>query len=420
MKQSQLFTKTRREAPKDEVAKNAQLLIRAGYIHKEMAGVYSYLPLGLRVLRKIEQIIREAMDNSGAQEVQMTALQDPTIWKDANNRWDDNVVDNWFKTKLANDTQLGLGFSHEEPLVRILKGHLNSYKDFPLAVYQIQAKFRNELRSKSGIMRGREFMMKDLYSFHLSEEDFTEYYEKMAGIYLDVFKEVGLGDTTVRTKASGGSFSKFSDEFQTFSDAGEDTIYLCQSCSIAINDEIIAEQDSCPDCGAAKDKLETKKSIEVGNIFPLKAKFTEAGGLKVSDAEGTEKQILMGCYGIGVSRLMGTIVEVLSDDQGIVWPKNIAPFAVHLVELGGEQNADVRKDAEALYAELNDAGIEVLYDDRDRKPGEKFADSDLMGMPYRVVVSAKTLESGTYELKERQSGEVKMVSKDDLMKAIQG
>lgn len=413
MRQSHLFTKTRKEAPSDEVSKNAQLLIRAGYIHKEMAGVYTYLPLGLRVLKNIENAIREAMDSTGAQEVLMTALQDPAIWQDDNNRWDDAVVDNWFKTKLSNGTDLGLGFSHEEPLVRILKSHINSYKDLPLVVYQIQVKFRNELRSKSGIMRGREFMMKDLYSFHLDEDDFSQYYEKMAQVYLQLFSDIGLGDRTVRTKASGGSFSKFSDEFQTFSDAGEDTIYLCGKCNIAINDEIIAEQNSCPECGVGKDTLETKKSIEVGNIFPLKAKFTEAGGLKVSGDDSQSQQIMMGCYGIGVTRLMGTVVEVLSDENGIVWPEEIAPFHYHLVRIGDSEG--VVKAADELYEKLQ-AQHDVLYDDRDARPGTKFADSDLIGIPWRIVISEKTMAEGKLELKNRASGEVEMVTEDSLLK----
>jgi len=413
MRQSQLFTKTRREVPKDETSKNAQLLIRAGYIHKEMAGVYSYLPLGLGVLKNIEQIIRIALNAVGAQEVFMTTLQDPEIWK-ATNRWDDKIVDNWFKTKLKNDTEIGLATTHEEPLVRILKDHISSYKDLitetQLSIYQFQTKFRNELRSKSGIMRGREFMMKDQYSFHLSEKSFDNYYEMMARTYLSIFDKVGLGSVTVRTKASGGSFSKFSDEFQTFSDAGEDKIYLCDACKIAINNEIIQEQSSCISCLKPKENLLEKKSIEIGNIFPLKSKFTDAGGLKVKDSNGNDVSVLMGCYGIGLGRLMGTIVEVLSDEKGIVWPESVAPFKIHLLVLNEEQ----KLVADNLYEELKRREVAVLYDDRDISVGEKFADADLLGMPLRVLVSNKSITAGGYEVKGRSENVSKIMSVNEL------
>ncbi len=393
MLQSQLFTKTRREAPKDEVAKNAQLLIRAGYVHKEMAGVYDLLPLGLRVFKKIENIIREEMNRVGGQELIMTALQDKTIWEKTN-RWDDEVVDNWFKSALKDGGEMGLGHSHEEPLVRIMSQHISSYRDLPKAVYQIQTKFRNELRAKSGILRGREFVMKDLYSFVRTQEELDHYHEAVADAYKKIFERVGIGERTFRTKAAGGSFSKYSDEFQMLCDAGEDTIYLDRAKGEAINKEIAEEFDVSA--------LEEAKAIEVGNIFKLGTRFSEPLGLTYKDESGSELPVLMGCYGIGLGRLMGSIVEALGDDKGLVWPEAVAPFQVHLVQLGDE--AEVKSEAEELYRELTANNIEVLWDDRDARAGEKFADSDLIGIPLRVVVSSKTLTEGKFECVSRESG----------------
>ena len=323
MRQSKLFTKTKKEAPSDEVSKNAELLVRGGFVHKEMAGVFSYLPLGLRVLKKIENIIREEMDKAGAQEVLMTALQNPELWKKTG-RWDDEVVDAWFKTKLKNDTELGLGLSHEEPLVNILSSFVSSYKDLPLAVYQIQTKFRNELRAKSGILRGREFMMKDAYSFHATEEDFEEFYEKMKDVYKNIFKRAGIGHLTYLTFASGGIFSKYSHEFQTITSAGEDTIYVDEASAVAVNQEVFNDE-VLSSLGLEKEKLAERTAIEVGNIFELKTKFSQPFNFSYTDEKGEKKIILMGCYGIGLGRLMGTIVEVLSDDKGIIWPSSVAP-----------------------------------------------------------------------------------------------
>jgi len=409
MKQSQLFTKTRKEAPRDEVSKNAQLLIRAGFVHKEMAGVYSFLPLGLRVLDKINSIIRKEMNAIGGQEIFMTALQDKNIWEKTS-RWSDDVIDNWFKTSLKNGTELGLGFTHEEPITRIMTNYISSYKDLPFSAYQIQTKFRNEARAKSGIMRGREFMMKDLYSFSRDEKEHDEFYQKAGEAYMKIFNTVGVGDKTFKTFASGGSFSKYSHEFQTISDAGEDKIYICEKCSIAVNEEIIKEQNKCPECGNSK--LKEGKSIEVGNIFSLGTRFSEALGLTYNDEKGEKQFVIMGCYGIGPGRVMGTIVETLSDEKGIVWPESVAPFQVHLLSL----NED--KEAEKVYNELEKAGIEVLFDDRDTRPGEKFADSDLIGIPWRVVVSKKSLENGGVEVKRRDGDDGEVMSIKELIKKI--
>lgn len=410
MRQSLLFTKTRKEAPKDEVSKNAQLLIQAGYIHKEMAGVYSFLPLGLRTLEKIIGIIRQEMNAIGSQEIFLTTLQDKAIWEKTN-RWSDDVVDNWFKTKLKNETELGLGFTHEEPLTALMTEYISSYRDVPVYAYQFQTKFRNEARAKSGIMRGREFIMKDLYSFSRDAKQHEEFYEKVKQAYLNIFSRSGLGKKTYLTYASGGTFSKYSHEFQTITDAGEDTIHVCDNCRVAVNNEIIAEQDACPQCGN-KD-LKKEKAVEVGNIFSLGTKFSDAFGLTYLDEQGQGKPVIMGSYGIGPGRLMGTIVEVLADENGLVWPKEVAPFNIHLVLLHGK-NGRAKERADRLYDSLLGKGIEVLYDDRDVRAGEKFADADLIGLPNRVVVSDKTLESGKFEFKKRTEEKARLIDEKEL------
>ena len=413
MRQSQLFTKTRKDAPKDEVSKNAQLLIRAGYIHKEMAGVYAMLPLGLRVFNNIVSIIREEMNAIDGQELSMTALQDPAPWKESG-RWDDKAIDVWFKTALKSGGEVGLGTTHEEPVTRLMTEYISSYRDLPRVVYQFQTKFRNELRAKSGIMRTREFVMKDMYSFSRNEEEFRKFYELAAAAYKKVFERVGLGDVTYRTFASGGSFSKFSDEFQTISDAGEDIIYVHEGKKIAVNKEVYTDE-VLKELGLSKDELVEKKAIEVGNIFPLATRFSDALNLKYKDEEGKEHTPIMGCYGIGPARLMGTVAELLSDDKGLVWPESIAPFRAHLIELSNG-NSDVMNEAEEVYKQLTQAKVEVLWDDRDARAGEKFADSDLLGIPWRVVVSEKTLASGKYECVERKSGKVVHITLDELLK----
>lgn len=414
MRLSQLFTKTRKQAPADELAKNAQLLIKAGFIHKEMAGVYSFLPLGLRVLNNVADIVRQEMNAIGAQELLMPALQLKERYE-ATNRWDDKVVDNWFKTKLVNGAELGLGFSHEENLSPIVKSYLNSYKDLPFAAYQIQTKFRNELRSKSGIMRGREFLMKDMYSFALTQEQHDTFYEQAKQAYIKVFERLGLGDETFVTFASGGSFSKYSHEFQTLSEAGEDTLYLDRQKKIAVNKEVLSDE-VLKELGLESSELEEVKGIEVGNIFTLGTKFSAPFDLTVTDEAGMPQTILMGCYGIGISRAMGTVAELLSDDSGLIWPDNIAPAKVYLVRLG--DNQEVVATADHMYNHLCDTGIEVLYDDREARAGEKFADADLMGIPYRLVVSDKTVAAKRHELKRRTENEAKLLSMEEIVKAL--
>lgn len=415
MRQSRLFAKTRKEAPSDEVSRNAELLIRGGYLYKEMAGVYTYLPLGLRVLAKIQEIIREEMNAVGGQEVSMTALQNPELWKKTN-RWDDAVVDNWFKTKLKNEAELGLGFSHEEPLVHMLTGYVSSYKDLPLAVYQFQTKFRNELRAKSGILRGREFLMKDMYSFHRDQADLDAFYEKMKGVYASIFRRVGIGHLTYLTFASGGSFSKYSHEFQTLTGAGEDTIYVDEEKAIAINKEVY-DDDTLATLGLDRAKLVEHKAIEVGNIFELGTRFSAPFNLSYTDEESKTHAIVMGCYGIGLGRLLGTVVEALSDDRGIIWPESVAPFRAHLLVLGEEEA--VLKEAEKAYDKLAKSGIEVLFDDRaGLSAGEKFSDADLLGLPYRAVVSARSMKEGGIEVKRRTEEKGKIVSLDELVRML--
>lgn len=408
MRQSQLFTKTKRESPADEVAKNAQLLIRGGYIHKEMAGVYSLLPLGYRVMEKIVTIVKEEMDAIGGVQMKTSALQNKEVWEKTN-RWDDEVVDNWFKTTLKNGTELGLSFTNEEAYSNIVKNFVSSYKDLPLYPYDFKTIFRNEVRSKSGIMRGREFYWKALYSFSKDKEEHDIFYEKIKDAYVRVYQRAGIGEFTYVTFASGGTFSKYSHEFQTLSEAGEDIIYVDEKKHIAVNKEVFTN-DVLADLGVDKDALVEKKAIEVGNIFSLGFKFSEPFDLTYKNAEGEDVPVFMGSYGIGVTRLMGTIVETLSDDKGIIWPESVAPFKVHLLGLGEDMT-----EAEALYKSLTEQGVEVLFDDRvGLTAGEKFTDADLLGMPWRVVVSKRSLENGGAEVKKRADADGRIVALADV------
>ena len=353
------------------------------------------------------------MNKVGGQEVSMTALQNPELWKKTN-RWSDEEVDAWFKTKLKNDTELGLGFSHEEPLVNLLTNFISSYKNLPLAIYQFQTKFRNELRAKSGILRGREFLMKDMYSFHASQEDFEKFYDQMKDVYKKVFQRVGIGHITYMTFASGGIFSKYSHEFQTLTPAGEDTIYLDEGSGVAVNHEVFTDE-VLTSLGLDKAKLVENKAIEVGNIFELKTRFSQPFDLSFTDEKGAKSTVLMGCYGIGLGRLLGTVVEALADDKGIIWPESIAPYQVHLLSLG--EKKEVEKQADQLYEILTKAGVEVFFDDREGlSAGEKFADADLLGMPYRVVVSERSIKEGGVEVKKRTEEKGEIITADELLK----
>jgi len=412
MRQSQLFTKTRKEAPADEVSKNAQLLIRAGYVNKEMAGVYSYLPLGLRVLNKIENIIREEMNMVQGQEIKMATLHPSDPWK-ITKGWEN--VDVLFKIQSRTEKEYALGQSEEEIVTPIAQSFINSYKDMPIAIYQIGQKYRDELRAKSGIMRGREFGMKDMYSFHTDQEDFERFYTLVKEAYLRVFTRAGL-DAKV-TEASGGSFTeKLSYEYMVITDAGEDDIVYCSKCTHCANIEVSNAKagDTCPKCGNAE--LLPARAAEVGNVFDLGQKYVKDFGFTYKDSEGGDQFPIMGCYGIGTTRLMGTIVEVLSDEHGIVWPESVAPFQVHLISLG----EDVKDVAEKLYKDLGDSNIEVLFDDRTGvTAGEKFADADLLGMPIRVVVSKRSLENGGIEIKKRTEENSEIVALEEIVKHVQ-
>lgn len=560
MRRSKLFTKTLKEAPADEVAHNAQLLTRAGFVHKEMAGVYTYLPLGWRVIEKIKQIVREEMNKTGSQEMMLTVLQPRELWEKTN-RWDDAVVDNWFKTKLANGTELGVGLTHEEPVVDAVRPYISSYKDLPMSVYQIASKFRNEKRAKSGLLRGREFIMKDAYTLAKNQTEHEELYEQLAEAYKQVYVRLGLGDITYRTKADGGYFTdRYSDEYQTRSDIGEDTVFhapgtdlyfnaevapslapvtdqsdvqepmleqetpgivgveqlskvlgvpitqtvktmlyvvddsltavavrgdyavneiklrkALSATSIALADEATVKHVTGAEIGYAgliglpsdvkvvaddsiehlvnfelganrtnyhnvnvnwdrdvkkpenfydikeakegdlypetKQVYETFSSVEVGNIFSLEAKYTNALDVYYTDDNGDRQEIIMGCYGIGVSRLMGVIAEHFADEKGLVWPHNIAPFMVYLVSIGEKGSVE----ADKVYDELTARGVEVLYDDRDARPGEKFADAELMGIPYRLTISDRGVEAGKFELTNRKTGETTELTRDELL-----
>jgi prolyl-tRNA synthetase len=407
MKQSQLFTKTQKNAPKDEMSLNAQLLIRAGFVDKLMAGVYTILPLGWRVMKKIENIIREEIDAIGGQEIFMPALQPKENWE-RTGRW--GTMDDLYKVKDSSDREFALGATHEEVISPLVKKFINSYKDLPFSAYQIQSKFRMELRAKSGILRGREFMMKDLYSFHLDQGDLDDYYEKTKKAYKNIFERVGIGGKTFVTFASGGSFSKYSHEFQTLTEAGEDIIYICNKCNLAINKEIKSETPQCPDCQGSDFREE--KAVEVGNIFKLGTKYSAPFNLAVDNKQGEKVTLTMGCYGIGLQRLMGTIVEVNNDGKGIIWPESVAPFKVHLISLGKDT------EAEKIYQDLEKNNIEVLYDDRDVSAGEKFADADLIGLPYRIVVSEKSLKSGGVEIKKRPELIGEIISTDKIVSEL--
>ena len=411
MKYSKLFGKTIKEAPKDELAVNAKLLIQAGFIRKEAAGVYNFLPLGLRVLNKISNIIREEMNNSGGQELLLVSLQRKESWEKTG-RW--NSFDALFKIKSRYDLEYALGPTHEEVLVPLVNNFVNSYRDLPLKLYQIQNKFRDEARSKAGLLRGREFLMKDLYSFHESEEDLMKYYTLMKKIYKKTFLRLGL--SAIETVASGGTFSDFSHEYQVVCESGEDEIIYCPGVDFSQNAEIAKVKEG-KECDLGHGPLKRVKTIEVGNIFLLKDKFSKAFGLTFKDKNGKEKYAVMGCYGIGISRVMGTIVEVCNDKKGIVWPEQVAPFRAHLLTVNNSQLTINR--ANEVYEKLQKAGVDVLYDDReDVSAGQKFADADLIGIPIRLVVSEKTPDE-KIEWKQRNKQKAEVVALSEAVKRVE-
>lgn len=408
MRQSQLFTKTEKNAPKDEATVNAQLLTRAGFVSKLMAGVYNYLPLGLNVLTNIETIVREEMDSVGGQEISMAMIHPKANWQTTGG-WD--RIDVLFKLKSRTEKEYALGQSEEEVVTPLVMKYVNTYRDLPKSVYQINWKFRDELRSKSGLLRGVEFLMKDMYSFHETQEDFERYFAEVKKAYFRIFERLGL--VAKATEASGGAFTeKISYEFMVLTDAGEDDILYCDVCEFCVNVEIAKEKegDKCTRCG--KGTLAKARASEVGNVFDLGQKFTKNFEFTFTDRNGEKKNPIMGCYGIGISRLMGVIVEKCHDEKGIVWPDAVAPFSAHLLALNGA-------DGGPVYNALQTAGVKVLYDDREATPGEKFADADLIGIPWRIVVSPK-LGEGKVELKRRTETESRTASLDEAREIIKG
>ncbi|MGM0482678.1 MAG: aminoacyl--tRNA ligase-related protein [Patescibacteria group bacterium] len=410
MRQSRLFTKTRKEGPSDELAKNAKLLIRSGYISKEMAGAYSYLPLGLRVIEKIKQIIREEMGSINSQEILMTTLQRKELWEKTD-RWDDSIVDVWFKSELHSGGEVGFGWSHEEPIGEMMKNYISSYKDMPISVYQFQTKLRNEVRAKSGVMRGREFLMKDMYSFCADESSHLEYYESSKPAYMKVYERLGIGEDTYVTFAAGGAFTKFSHEFQTVCEAGEDIVYLDKGKGIAINEEVL-DEEVMESLGVTQKDLVKTKTAEVGNIFNFGQQKASELELFFKDEKGKKAPVWIGSYGIGVSRLMAVLVEKFADDKGMSWPLSVAPFSFHLLEIG--KSEEVSRFASDIYSTLSERGVEVLWDDRRRSAGEKFADADLIGIPYQIIVSDKGISGGEVELKERATGKRSFINEADI------
>lgn len=410
MKRTNLFTKTTKTAPADETSLNASLLIRAGYVHKEMAGVYAYLPLGLRTLEKIKTIIRKEMNAIGGEELLMTNLQPTDVWR-STGRWNDDTVDIWFKTQLKNDEPLGLAWSHEEPILKMLSEYVYSYKDLPVSVYQFQTKLRNELRAKSGIMRGREFLMKDMYSVHADKADLERFYNQVIEAYQRIYDSLGIGKNTFVTFASGGAFTKFSHEFQTICEAGEDWLYLDRSNNIAVNEEVL--ESAVKDLRLDKNKLEKVRSAEVGNIFNFGTDKARQMGINFQTKDNQSQPLYYGSYGIGVTRVMGVIAELFADDKGLVWPDSVAPFKVSLVTIGCDEA--VLSAAQRVIEILEKSDIDVLWDDRDVRPGEKFADSDLIGLPHRIVISPKTVEAGIIEYKARNQSESKLIDLEQLI-----
>jgi prolyl-tRNA synthetase len=410
--QSKFPSKCLKDAPKEEVSINSKWLIRGGFVNRLMGGVYSYLPLGVRVLRKIENIVRDEMNALGSAEILMPALHPQQIWE-TTGRWE-KMKDIMYKVAGGEDKVFGLGPTHEEVVTPLMGAAIQSYKDLPLSVYQIQTKYRNEPRPKSGMLRGREFRMKDMYSFHTSQEDLDAYYERVIQAYHNVFKRCGFGERTYMTYASGGAFSKYSHEFQAMTPYGEDTIFLDKTKNIAVNKEIIDEVAG--DLGIDKAAVETVKAIEVGNIFKLGTRFPDACGVSVTGADGRKGPVYMGCYGIGTSRILGTAVEMCHDDNGIVWPASIAPFDLHMVVLG--KDAAVQEAAKKLAHGVAVTGKEILVDDRDCSAGQKFSESDIIGIPYRIVCSPKLQEKSMVEIKDRKTGQVTECAQDNLAQAL--
>ncbi len=403
--QSKLPTRCVKEVSKEDISINAQWLIRGGFVNRLMGGVYSFLPLGLRVLQKIENIVREEMNAIDSSEVLMPALHPKAIWEKTG-RWD-KMTDIIYSME-ARGKEFGLGPTHEEVVTPLMGMFINSYKDLPVSVYQIQTKYRNEARPKSGILRGREFRMKDMYTFHISQECLDEYYERAIGAYHNIFKRCGIGERTYLTYADGGVFSKYSHEFQAITEYGEDTVYLDEDKKIAINKDVLDEVSE--ELGIDPTKTKVVKAIEVGNIFKLGTRFADAFDVTAVGEDGEKKSLPMGCYGIGTSRVMGTVVEMCHDKNGIIWPVEITPYDVHIVVIDNDMEV-----ANSVAAAFEANGKSVLLDDRPLLPGEKFAESDIIGIPYRVICSPKLKAKNMVELKDRATGEIIECAQNDIV-----
>ena len=412
MKQSRLFCKTKKETPKDAEVISHKLLVKGDFIEQTISGVYRFLPLGLKVLKKIEKIIREEMWDLGAQEVLLPTLQDKKLWLETN-RWQ-TIDPPLFKLLDRHQKEIALGPTHEEEMVDIARKRVKSYQDLPFSLFQIQNKFRNEMRASGGLLRQREFLMKDLYSFYSNEEEAREFYERVKKAYFKIFRRCAL--QTILVEASSGTIGgKLSHEFQVEAEVGEDRILVCKKCGYGANIEKVRETKKCPKCSG---RLEMKNSIEVGHIFYLGTKYSKAMSADFKDRDGKEKPILMGCYGIGLPRLMATIVEIHHDEKGMIWPQSVAPFQLHLIRI--ENSRPVKLAAEKLYNDLTKENIEVLYDDRlDKSAGEKFADCDLIGIPMRLVISERTLKQNCAELKRRSAKKTKLIKINEVKKYFQ-
>ena len=410
MRYSKLFGKSLRSAPKEAESTSHKLLACGGFIDQLAAGIYTFLPLGWRVHSKIAGVIREEIDAIGGQEFSMPVLAPKALWRETG-RWE-TIDPPLFITKDRHNKEYALGPTHEEVITDLARRFVKSYKDLPFAAYQIQDKFRNELRATGGLLRTREFFMKDLYSFHADEADFKEFFKKAIGSYTKIFASCGL-KILVSQASSGSIGGDVTYEFQVPAEVGEDLVLFCKKCGYAINREISQEKkigDKCPECG---DILNQTQAIEAGQVFSLGTKYSKGMGATFVDRQGTQKPIIMGCYGIGIGRLMGTIVEVYHNDAGIIWPENVAPYKIHLVSIGDGQ--DVIKKAAEIYQNLVKKGEEVLYDDRDESPGVKLADADLIGIPERWVVSENTLKKDSIEVKKRSEDSAKLVKISNLI-----
>lgn len=396
--------------PAEEISVNAKFLIQGGFIDKLMAGSYTLLPLGKRVETKIENIIREEINKTGAQEILMPLLHPKNIWNETG-RWD-KASDVMYQFK-KNDKEYALSFTHEEIVMDLVRKHISSYRDFPVKIYHFSTKFRNEIRVKSGLLREREFLMNDLYSLHTSRKDMEKYYWEVASSYLEMFKSMKL--TAKITEASGGVFTEsHTHEFQVLCNTGEDTIFYCEKCDFAQNKEIatVKEGDKCPKC---EGEIKSSRAIETGNIFPLGTYYSEKMGVYFTDENGEKKLPWFASYGIGPTRILGTIVEVHHDENGIIWPEAVAPFQVHLIGIMNQESGIMDK-VDSMYNKLQKVGVDVLYDDRDVSAGQKFADADLIGIPYRLVVSEKTGDK--IEVKKRSEREAKLMDLDEVIKLL--